>query len=191
MATLAINVRSCTPATGQIIARTSAVHIVTDLNPPAEIHDLVAQADAYKSNVARPGYTVTKTIDAAAGTATYAVRRTDGWLGQTASLRLRPDPDAGVPFAFVTPDDPAPYAVGDALTLALEVTGATETPTAYQWRRDGVDLAGQTAATLTIEALSAADAGNYQCVVAIAGQSVPSTTSTINVTVTNTEEVPE
>ncbi len=187
MATLAVNIRSCTPATGQIIARTSAVQIVTDLNPPAEIYDVVAQADAYKSNVARPGYTVTKTIDAVAGTATYAVRRTDGWLGQTATLRLRPDPDAGVPFAFVTPDDPAPYAVGDRLVLALAITGAAETPAAYQWRKDGADLPGQTAATLAIDSLSTADAGAYQCVVTIAGVAVPSTTSNIALT----EEAPE
>lgn len=146
---------------------------------------MVAQADVFKSNVARPGYAVTKTIDAGAGTATYAVRCTAGWAGQVATLRLRPDPDAGVPFAFVTPDDPAPYAVGDALTLALDVTGATETPTAYQWRKDGVDLVGATSATLTIAALAATDAGAYQCVVTIAGAAVPSTTSIISV------EVPE
>lgn len=182
MATLAVNVRSCTPATGQIIARTSAVQIVTDLNPPAEIYDVIAQANAFKANTARAGYVVTKTIDSTAGTATYAVRRVDGWIGQTATLRLRPDPDAGVPFAFVTPDDPAPYAAGDRLVLAVALTGAVETPTAYQWRKDGQDLVGATEATLTIEALSAADAGDYQCFVEIASVAIPSTTSTIAVT---------
>jgi Ca2+-binding RTX toxin-like protein len=45
---------------------------------------------------------------------------------------------------------------------AVFTVTATGTPTlAYQWQKNGVDLAGQTAATLTITSATAADAGGY------------------------------
>lgn len=48
--------------------------------------------------------------------------------------------------------------VGRSVELVVEATG---TALRYQWRHAGVDLAGATAATLTIPALSLADAGSY------------------------------
>ena len=53
---------------------------------------------------------------------------------------------------------------GAAATFSVAAT-AQVPPLAYQWRKDGVALAGATAASLTIPRASAADAGDYSVVV--------------------------
>ncbi|NLV41550.1 MAG: hypothetical protein GXY15_10040 [Candidatus Hydrogenedentes bacterium] len=54
--------------------------------------------------------------------------------------------------------------VGETFTATVAATGGFGTLT-YQWRRDGVDIGGQTAATLTITGVGAADAASYTCAV--------------------------
>jgi hypothetical protein len=50
--------------------------------------------------------------------------------------------------------------VGQAASFAVTTSGAAVT---YQWKKDGNTLAGQTAATLNIAAVTTNDAGNYTC----------------------------
>jgi len=45
--------------------------------------------------------------------------------------------------------------------FVITITGTT--PVSYQWKKDGTDISGQTAATYTINNLSAADEGIYTC----------------------------
>ena len=54
-------------------------------------------------------------------------------------------------------------AVGGSATFSVVAAG--DAPLTYQWSRDEVELAGATAATLTLPALSAAAVGNYTVVV--------------------------
>jgi hypothetical protein len=68
---------------------------------------------------------------------------------------------------------------GGTVTFTANATTANGT-LSYQWQKDGVDLAGKTAATLTLSNLSAADAAAYTCVV----------TNTLNGTVTTTTSTP-
>jgi hypothetical protein len=50
-------------------------------------------------------------------------------------------------------------AAGSSVTLGVTATGTT--PLHYQWRKDGLDLKGQTSATLALSSLTGADSGSY------------------------------
>jgi len=73
-------------------------------------------------------------------------------------------------------------AVGGNLTLTATATG-TPTPT-YQWRRNGVNVAGATSSSLTFSAIQAADAGSYVVVATNSAGSVTSQTAVVGVTST-------
>src|SRR5690606_17496615 len=64
-------------------------------------------------------------------------------------------------------------------TVALTVA-ATGSPT-YQWRKDGVDLAGRTAELLVLDAVSAGEAGSYTVVAANGQGSVTSAAAVVAV----------
>lgn len=68
----------------------------------------------------------------------------------------------GTPSIAVQPERQVVRA-GGAATLALTAVG--QTPLTYQWRKDGVNVAGATNPTFTIASTLSADAGNYSCVV--------------------------
>ncbi len=65
--------------------------------------------------------------------------------------------------------------------VTLSVTATSGDPVTYQWRKDGANLAGATAATLTLNAVQAAQAGSYTVVVSNSGGSVTSTAATVAV----------
>jgi pectate lyase len=67
--------------------------------------------------------------------------------------------------------------VGD--TVSFNVVASSGAPLAYQWRKDGNELAGATAATLELTNITTANAGNYHCVVSNAGGSVTSAVATL------------
>jgi hypothetical protein len=60
---------------------------------------------------------------------------------------------------------PASACAGGSARFAVEMRGTG--PFRYQWRRDGVDVAGATAAALTIDPVGPEDFGVYTCVVEI------------------------
>ncbi len=57
------------------------------------------------------------------------------------------------------------YDLGQRVTLTTTVSLADPASLTYRWRKDNVDVPGQTAATLTIAAMAQADVGNYQVTV--------------------------
>lgn len=69
---------------------------------------------------------------------------------------------------------------GQAGTLTVSATGTA--PLSYQWRKDGTNLAGATAATLNFASAQAADAGSYTVVVTNAYGTVTSPAATVTVT---------
>ena len=71
-------------------------------------------------------------------------------------------------------------AAGQAVSLMIEVSGSPVLT--YQWRRDGVALAGATTATLSLGAVSAASAGSYDVVVANSAGNVTSRPAVVAVT---------
>jgi hypothetical protein len=61
------------------------------------------------------------------------------------------------------PPSPVSACAGGQATFTVVATGTA--PLAYQWRRNGADLPGQTAAALVLPAVSQADAGEYSVAV--------------------------
>jgi hypothetical protein len=73
-------------------------------------------------------------------------------------------------------------AVGDSVSLSGAASGSA--PLSYQWRRNGVALAGQTNATLVLTNLAAADSGDYTLAVSNAGGTAVSDPATVCVCLT-------
>lgn len=81
--------------------------------------------------------------------------------------------------APVIASQPRSVVVGAGSTLALGV-GATGTgPLGYQWRKNGVVVAGATAASLVVNALTTADAADYTVVVSNTLGSVTSAAASV------------
>jgi alpha-tubulin suppressor-like RCC1 family protein len=80
--------------------------------------------------------------------------------GEVALVRTPAD---SAPVITRAPVEPGLRAVGSMLTLSVEATGSA--PFGYQWRRDGMPIAGATSAALTLRSLGLADAGRYDVVV--------------------------
>lgn len=65
----------------------------------------------------------------------------------------------GIPAAIAIQPQGGKYAEGDIVVLKVTATGAL--PIDYQWKKNGVDLPGETGATLTLSDLTTGDSGNY------------------------------
>jgi hypothetical protein len=102
------------------------------------------------------------------------VAGTDGWF----SYKLNP------PAILVPPSDQT-ATVGDTVSFAVATDNSG--PLTYQWRKNGVSLAaggtasGVSSPTLTLTAITTADAGGYDCVVTNPLGSTASATATLTV----------
>lgn len=67
---------------------------------------------------------------------------------------------------------------GDDATLTIVATGINIT---YQWRKNGVDILGDTTSTFTITNSATSDAGQYSCYLTSSGCFTLSNTATLNV----------
>jgi hypothetical protein len=83
------------------------------------------------------------------------------------------------PLAFLVQPASQTVAAGATVTLTASASGAAKV--IYQWRRDGVDLAGKTEPTLTLTGFSAALAGDYTVVVSDGSTSLVSRVATLAV----------
>jgi regulation of enolase protein 1 (concanavalin A-like superfamily) len=87
--------------------------------------------------------------------------------------------DGTLPSISSQPTDQA-VAEGESATFTVTATGSA--PLSYQWQRDGVDIAGATAASYTTPATTLGDDGSlYSCWVSNAAGSVSSDTATLTV----------
>jgi hypothetical protein len=77
------------------------------------------------------------------------------------------------------PLQPVTGSVGDDVSLTITASGSA--PFTYQWRKDGVPISGATTATLTLTAIQANAAGQYDVVVTNAAGSAISNAVTITV----------
>jgi hypothetical protein len=92
-------------------------------------------------------------------------------------------PPATAP-AFTTQPASQTVTAGASVTLTVAASG-TPTPT-FQWRKGGAALAGKTSATLTLSAVTTADAGSYDCVATNSAGSATSTAATLTVNAATT-----
>lgn len=87
---------------------------------------------------------------------------------------------AAVPaFADTTGDQ----ALGSPVTFSVTVLPVNATNLTYQWKKDGVAIAGATAATYRIPAVAVTDAGSYTVVVANKAGTVLSDKGVFTITV--------
>ena len=77
---------------------------------------------------------------------------------------------------------------GSSTTFAVEIQAGTS-PNTYQWRRNGLLIAGATAASYTLNAVSADDAGRYDVLVANYLGSVTSAAATLTVSAPTPPEI--
>lgn len=99
---------------------------------------------AYSFQAALAGYTASTAV-----TRTVEVRHADSSAGGAPTIAVQPTATS--------------VTAGGAVTLAVTATGSA--PLTYQWRRNGVALAGATGATLALNGASAGDVGDYSVVV--------------------------
>ena len=107
-----------------------------------------------------PSFSIASVTAADAGA--YSVRVSNN-VGQvlSAAATLTVSPGTGVTVAPTITTAPVSLAVlpGGGATFAVAAAGTA--PFTYQWRRNGADIAGATAAVLHIAAVTALDAGQY------------------------------
>ncbi len=82
---------------------------------------------------------------------------TRGGFSRSGLLMLKPEASP-LPQILVPPGN-RQVAAGDSVTLAVSAAG--ESPLSYVWRKNGVELPGATAATLTIDPVNQTDAASY------------------------------
>jgi hypothetical protein len=81
--------------------------------------------------------------------------------------------------AITGPPAGGEFLVGDSVTLTVSVTGTR--PLNFQWQKDGVNVAGATGSTLTLENLQEADSGSYTVTVSNSAGSVTSEAALVTV----------
>lgn len=124
-------------------------------------------------------------------------RPTDGALQRVSAAALAITPAGGGPV------DPAPVPpsilsqpIGGEVTagqpLALSVVVSGTAPFTYQWRKDGAAIAGATASSYTIAAVSVGSAGSYAVTVGNSAGSIASVSAVVTVRpVTSTPTAPQ
>ncbi len=116
-----------------------------------------------------------------AGTYTVAVTNSVGTvLSSAAVVTVSPPTTQGVAPSFV--QSPLSQTVIAGATVAFNVT-ATGTPTpTFQWRRDGVAIAGATKSSLILTGVTVANAGSYTVVASNSVTNVTSAAGTLALT---------
>ena len=79
-------------------------------------------------------------------------------------------------------NQPAPLSVMEGSSAQFSVVAGGTSPLSYQWRKDGVIIAGATISSLTISGVTTNDAAGYDVVVANAYGEATSATATLSVT---------
>ena len=112
-----------------------------------------------------------------AGTYTAGVRNASGEvLSSAAVLTVNP-----APIAPVITAQPQPVTVSAGQTAQFSVTATGTAPLAYQWQRNGVNIAGATAENCSVVNAQSANAGSYRVIISNAAGSVTSTAATLTV----------
>ncbi len=111
----------------------------------------------------------------------YSVVVTNAYGTVTSSAAAVTITTAAIPATITTQPASATVNIGDSPSFLVAAFGSS--PVAYQWRKDGVAIAGATGTTLSLSKVTAADAGNYTVVVTAGGgaTTVTSAAAALNV----------
>lgn len=83
--------------------------------------------------------------------------------------------------AILTPPTNQTVSAGATVTLRASASGSA--PLSFQWKKNGIEIAGETSSTLTLDAVTSADAGDYSVVVSNSAGVAESSKGTLSVTI--------
>lgn len=89
---------------------------------------------------------------------------------------------AGTPFRLIDQPIAQSAIIDGSATFRVNATGSG--PLAYQWRRNGVAIAGATGSTYTLARVTAGDVGMYDVIVTDAGTAFPSAAALLTISAT-------
>ena len=122
------------------------------------------------------------------GTVYYSITANTGTSGRSANMTIAGQnfsvaQSAGstggtAPVITTQPQNQTVQAGANNVTFTIVATGASLN---YQWRKDGVNISGETVSTLTLNSVTAANSGGYSVVVSNPYGSVISTTASLAV----------
>ncbi len=98
------------------------------------------------------------------------------------TIRIGTPDDSILPAITLSPQNQSVVA-GSRVVFTVAATGTV--PLTYQWRKNGVDIAGATSASLALDNVQATDAGTYTVVVTNAAGSVTSAAAALTVNLTS------
>jgi uncharacterized delta-60 repeat protein len=131
---------------------------------------------------AQTGATLTIASATTADAGDYSVAVSND-LGTTASSIARLTVNSVQSPVIVITTQPASQTVSAGANVTFNVTATGSAPMSFQWTKNGVALAGQTSASLTLASVTSADAGNYAVTVSNATSVVTSAVVALTVTV--------
>jgi hypothetical protein len=102
------------------------------------------------------------------------------WAGEFSLLVSSAPQEAPRPILITTQPRSRTNAVGSAASLYVVATG--DPTLTYQWRKDNVNLSGQTNSTIIFNPVQSTNAGNYTVVVTNSFSSITSSVATVTVT---------
>ncbi len=100
----------------------------------------------------------------------------------TGTLELKAFSGSSQPALPAITSSPQGASVTVGARVSLSVTATGTTPLAYQWRKDGVNVAGATQPTFVIQAVALSDAGSYTVDVSNVAGHVASAAAVVQVT---------
>ena len=126
--------------------------------------------------------TLTLTSVSSADAALYTAVATNsaGNITTTAASLTVAPPATNVAAAAIS-GQPATQSIASGSTVVFSVAASGSPTPAYQWRKDGVNLASATGPILVVPNATAAQAGSYSVVVTNTGGSATSVAATLNV----------
>ncbi len=160
------------PASQSIASGSSATFSVTATGSATLAYQWKKNGTAI-SGATASSYTIFGVVPADAADYTVTVSNGAGTVtSDAATLTVLVAP------AITTSPSSQTIAVGASATFTVVATG---NPLNYQWHRNGADIAGATASSLTLSGASAADDGNYTVTVSNSLGSVTSSAATLTV----------
>ena len=133
--------------------------------------DNVAIAEATSATL-----TLNSVTTSQAGSYTVVVSNVAGSAASSAATLT-----VNVPPSITT--QPANQTVNEGSKVTFSVIASGTAPLSYQWKKDNVNIAGATSATLTLNSVTASQAGSYTVLVSNVAGTVPSAAATLTVNV--------
>ncbi len=109
----------------------------------------------------------------------YTLTITNAYGSVTSSAAIVTVTTSTIPATITAQPAATTVTAGNAASFTVAAFGSA--PLAYQWKKDGANIAGATSATFTLPTVATSDAGNYTVVVSNSGATVTSAAAVLTV----------